>query len=319
MHYNSISTILERVIEIAKEKADVDLEKWAHLELEGYYSTNRYLTEQDVVPAYREVAGEHRDVYGRPLLIEDPRLSFVNTDRLRMAVSELEAAANKEGLMKVRDPQRAKIIKEALGVDVCEFVFNPIGFKGVLTSIKEEAIRRAEKYVTRIELLSGNPSKQKILESSSAKESLLMTMTDKKNNGASQNGTLGWLWHNLPITVWFKFLGILIFVFMLGLYVSGIPIVKNVLSYIPGYKAQLLLPPETSKTVQITVTELTNKHSERIAQLQSSIVRLRESAAAPYAHAYDYEKQAEEINKLIGQECANFEKELKLLKALLEK
>ena len=239
----------------------------------------------------------------------------MNTDRVRASVTELEATSEKSGLIGVKDPQKGLIIKEVLGVDVCEFVYNPIVLKGVLTSIKEEAIRRAEKYVTRKELLAGYARRESTLKIDAAR-SKSMTMADK--DSPLTYGTLGWLWHNLPITVWFKLAGILIFVFLVGLYASGIPTVKNILSYVPGYKAQLLLPPETSRTVQNAITELVNKHSERIAKLQASIVGERELAGMAL-EAYDHERQAEAIKKLMDEENVTFEKELGLLKALLEK
>lgn len=243
MSDNTVSEILERVIEIAEEQKDTDLQKWAHLELEGYYSTNRYLSQDDEVPDYREIAGEHRDIYGRPLVIKDSRFDFVNIDRLRASVTEIEEAAKKEGFIRVRDAQKIEIIKTGLGVDVSEFVFSPIALKGVLTSIKEEAIRRTVKYVTRKELLAGT-FRQEAGPGPMRTERSKPTRTAGED-GASKYGTLGWLWHNLPITVWFKFLGFLVFVFLLGVYVSGIPMVRDLLSYVPGYKSEIPSSPET--------------------------------------------------------------------------
>ena len=61
-----------------------------------------------------------------------------------------------------------------------------------------------------------------------------------------------------------------------------------------------------------------NKHSERIAKLQASIVGERELAGMAL-EADDHERQAEAIKKLMDEENVTFEKELGLLKALLER
>lgn len=152
---SSVSRILEKVIEIADINNDENLRKWAYLELEGYYASNKYMTEEDVVPEYREVAGEHRDAYGRPLIIRDPKHNFVNTVRLRQSVVELESLSKRsEELLSIKDPRTCRIIEEDLQRSVVEFVFNPASLDGILNSIKQEAIRRSEKYPGRKELMS---------------------------------------------------------------------------------------------------------------------------------------------------------------------
>lgn len=151
----SVSELLEKVIEIANLKDDKGLEKWAYLELEGYYASNRYLSEKDVVPQYREVVGEHRDVYGRPFIISDPELSFVNATRLRHSVPELESISKKNyKSLFLRDPEICKIIQDNLKITVHEFIINPASIDGVLNSIKQEAFRRSKKYVSRSEFIS---------------------------------------------------------------------------------------------------------------------------------------------------------------------
>jgi len=151
----SVSELLEKVIEIANLKKDKSLKKWAYLELEGYYASNRYLSEKDEVPQYREVSGEHRNIYGRPLIISDPKLSFINTTRLRHSVPELESISkNNYKSLSLKDPEKCKLIQEYLKISVHKFIINPASIDGVLNSIKQEAFRRSEKHVSRRELIS---------------------------------------------------------------------------------------------------------------------------------------------------------------------
>jgi len=204
MNELSVSKILEKVVEIANINNDESLKKWAYSEMEGYYASNRYFADEDIVPEYREVAGEHRDVYGKTLLIQDPKFSFINTTRLRLPVIELESLSKKtENLLSIKDPHVCEIINKHFGVIVSEFFFSPTSLYRILNSIKQEAIRRSEIVLPR-------------------------------------EVTCSWLWRNIPIHWWLTFFSLLFGAFSLGLYVSGIPQVKKILHYIPGYKVDLV-------------------------------------------------------------------------------
>jgi len=192
----NITEILDRVIEIADMNNDEDLKKWAHLESEGYYKSNKYLSEEDVVPQYREVAGEHRDSYDRPLIITDPKLSLINTTRLRHSAAELDGLSKRrEGPLSMKDPELCKIIKENLGITVTKFVFNPASLDAVINSIKQEAIRRSRKYISRRELMSTE-------------------MVQKSNERViPQNVTLSWLWKHIPASWWWRLAGFMVIFF----------------------------------------------------------------------------------------------------------
>jgi hypothetical protein len=219
MNELSVSKILERVVEIANVNNDESLKKWAYLELEGYYASNRYFADKDIVPEYREVAGEHRDIYGKTLLISDPELSYINIYRLRNPAIELESLSKKtEDLLSIKDPHISNIICKYFGVSISGFVFNPSSVDRILNSIKQEAVRRSEKYVTRNELT--------IIETNCKVREIVLP----------REVTCSWLWRNIPIRWWLAFFSLLFGAFSLGLYVSGIPQVKKILHYIPGYK-----------------------------------------------------------------------------------
>ena len=95
-----------------------------------------------VIPEYREVAGLWYDYYGRPLMISDPNLSFINQLRLRQGVTELEGIAAGTGPLFMPVANYAEIIRANLGVEVGLFQFSPSSVKQVLTNIKFQLLDR---------------------------------------------------------------------------------------------------------------------------------------------------------------------------------
>ena len=92
-----LSRTLPKALRLAKLLGDKDLERCVRCELNGYLKP--HMNDADVVPEYRTVTGRYMDIYGRPLMIDDPNLSFVNEDRLRLGVRELEAHTEKDGML----------------------------------------------------------------------------------------------------------------------------------------------------------------------------------------------------------------------------
>ncbi len=135
-----LSLLLPKLLTLSKRLEFQDLENWTRLELEGYLSLNPSLTDDTIVPEYRTVAGTRSDEWARPLVITDPKLHFINEDRLRQGVAELERFASLENDITVRDISRADIIKEVLKVDVTRFSFHPTAVEGVLSSIRSRMI-----------------------------------------------------------------------------------------------------------------------------------------------------------------------------------
>lgn len=227
MNEFKVTKILEKVIEIAILNNDEDLKKWAFLETDGYYESNKHFTDNVTVPEYREIVVEHRDIMGRTFLIPDSKFSFINTYRLRHATIELESLSKRtENLLSIKDPHICEIINKHFGVKILDFVFSPASLDRVLNSIKQEAIRRLRKYVTKNELML--IEKNKIVNETNIPRDI----------------TCSWLWRNIPIRWWLAFFSLLFGAFSLGLYVSGIPQVKKILHYIPGYKVDLVREKE---------------------------------------------------------------------------
>ncbi len=130
-----LSTSLSRSLRVAQRIGVKDLEKWIRLESVGYYGSNPAMTEDVKVPEYRTVAGQRVNQFGQVLQVPDG-LDFVNTDRLRNPVVELEQLRDRDGWITYQDPSGAKLIREHLKVDVEFFRFTAIHLAGVLNQIK---------------------------------------------------------------------------------------------------------------------------------------------------------------------------------------
>lgn len=133
-----LSRLLPRVLRWAQSRNNEELETWTRLELHGYWNTNPALTDEVVVPEYRTVPGFWTDDYGRPLVIDDDSITFVNETRLRQGAVELEGLQGAKGPLAVRLPGFADIIREGLGVEVTTFNFDPGVIPSVISAIKTE-------------------------------------------------------------------------------------------------------------------------------------------------------------------------------------
>ncbi len=189
-----ISTLIERVILIAKKFNDNDLLKWAYLESDGYFDSNEYLTEDVIVPKYRETPIEHRDQYERPLIITDPDLKDINVTRLRNSVTELEEFANNNGLLSCKDPTIINIIHKHLKVPVTHYIFNPKSIKSILHSIKLEAFKKVENYISLDDLICKSfKIKQKNEKKETIEKSIFLSYSFNKDDTELVKGFIDFL------------------------------------------------------------------------------------------------------------------------------
>lgn len=173
----------------------------------------------------------------------------------------------------------------------------------VLNSIRNEGIRLSKKYITR--------------------EELIQTETNQKNYGTNlpQSITFSWLWGNVPISLWLKFLSLLFVIFSSGLYVSGVPQIKNILHYIPGYKVDLILPAETADHIEKQLTNIVESHNLRLSELQKQLIYQEQLGGDHTLLVYardEHQKAAQRIREIIHEENQNFQNELKVLRSFLE-
>lgn len=142
----SLTQLLNESLVIAKNFKNKELSDWVDLELNGYYDTTEALNEETIVPEYRTVAGQHSDQYGRPLIIENPKLSFVNTIRLRSGVPELEELSLKHDVISIQDPNMINSIKKHLKVSVISFNFSSSSIKNILNTIRTTLLKKLLDY-----------------------------------------------------------------------------------------------------------------------------------------------------------------------------
>jgi hypothetical protein len=136
VHRRPLSASLPKVLRLAEAIGDSALATWVRLELLGYLSSNPAMTERTMVPEYRTVGGQWFDTYGRPLLITDPNLAFINETRLRSSVLELEGFVGTTEILAIQIPDHSALIRDNLGVEVTTFRFSPTAVSQVLANIK---------------------------------------------------------------------------------------------------------------------------------------------------------------------------------------
>jgi len=136
------SRTLPRLLSIANTVDAPILAKWVRLELGGYLASNPAMTEDDVVPEYRAVAGTWRDDFGRMFVLRPDQadLSFVNELRLREGIAELEALATAAGPLSIRHGDFAALLKRNLDIDVSTFEFEPRSVAQVISNVRMHAL-----------------------------------------------------------------------------------------------------------------------------------------------------------------------------------
>lgn len=94
------------------------------------------MTNDVVVPEYRTVVGQYSDIYGRPFLIREPKLQFINQYRLRNGIDELEKLSNGSEFIYIQDDELIQKIREDLKVNVHAFSFSPISVSRIISIIR---------------------------------------------------------------------------------------------------------------------------------------------------------------------------------------
>lgn len=131
-----LSELLPIALRLARQLKNKQFENWIRLEMLGYFKENPALTKKTVVPEYRTVGGYHSDIYDRPLVIKNPKLKFINEDRLSYGIVELEKMEKSDKPLVIHDPVTINLIRENLNVEVHKFTFSPIMVAGVINGIR---------------------------------------------------------------------------------------------------------------------------------------------------------------------------------------
>jgi hypothetical protein len=88
----------------------------------------------------RFITGQFSDEWGRPILVKNPALSFVNQYPLRSGVAVLEQMAARSEEIHLRDENSIEMFRETFGVEVGSFSFSPMVIAGILSGIRSRLI-----------------------------------------------------------------------------------------------------------------------------------------------------------------------------------
>jgi hypothetical protein len=162
----SLDRSLPVVLRIARAIGDEELATWLRLELMGYLAENPAMGNDTVVPEYRTVPGQWYDDYGRPLVLDDANLTFINEFRLRQGAAELQGLATATGSLSVRPMEFSQLIRRELNVEVSVFQFRSASVSQVLANIKlhllDQLMNRREKIAALPELKK--PAESEIIQ-----------------------------------------------------------------------------------------------------------------------------------------------------------
>ena len=148
-HEKPLSQVLPHALQLSQLLNLSDLEHWVKMELLGYTQEGG-MTEQDIVPEYREITGRYMDSYNRMLKVL-PEHDFVNGYRFRFGVRQLEELAKKEKMQNIRDEDNIEILRREFNVDVCRFCFSPHEIVGVLDRIRNHLIEKVNNIMLNVE------------------------------------------------------------------------------------------------------------------------------------------------------------------------
>ena len=140
--HGPLASVFPQALWLAHNAGAQALELWLRLELGGYVDSNEAMTDDVTVPEYRTVAGTWHDEYGRPLILNDPDLAFVNEIPFRSAISEVESLADARGILAQPYPELSAVILDVLNVRVSTFRFSPQQLKPVLHRVRSELLQR---------------------------------------------------------------------------------------------------------------------------------------------------------------------------------
>ncbi len=136
IYKKDLSDILSLVVVFAKKSKNTELERWAKLELHGWFSENGML-ETEIVPEYRSVSIQHYDRFNCSLLITQKKLNFINETRIRNGIREIEGEMSKNyDVIYAYDPNFIETLKNSLNVNVIKYGFTVSSARSIIEKVK---------------------------------------------------------------------------------------------------------------------------------------------------------------------------------------
>jgi hypothetical protein len=179
-----LSKALRRAVAFVQERNAHELVSWLQLELDGYHSSNKAMTDSVVVPPYRAVVGAHYNEFGQRF--QPPaELWFVNEMRLREGVESLESWRDSRQTIVLQDPSTIELFAQHLHIEVATFHFDRAEIIRVLSQIRSELFRQIQAVKGKVSLAQE--------ESGTKNEEVLMLSPNFNGIGIH----LRPLWHRL--------------------------------------------------------------------------------------------------------------------------
>lgn len=142
IYKRDLSDILLAVIGFAKKTKNIELERWAKLELHGWTEENGMFA-TEFIPEYRSVPILHYDQYGRPLIVRQKDLNFINETRIRSEIREIEGEISKGyDMIYVHNSPMTQDISKSLSVDVINFGFTVSSAKSIIDKVRLSVIEK---------------------------------------------------------------------------------------------------------------------------------------------------------------------------------
>lgn len=139
-----LSFALNKLAILANQKNLHDFRVWIHYELNGYTEEVHKKPKDNQIPTYRNLPVIWRDLYGRPLLIEDPKLfKLLSNFPVRQGVAELEGYMDK-GIIMI--PEHLPILSQLAGVQMKGGFVAKEALFSLFNTIRLESLRRLSEF-----------------------------------------------------------------------------------------------------------------------------------------------------------------------------
>ncbi len=135
-----LSSILPKVLTLAKLLDDKEFERWVLLETSGYFNTNSALTSETKVPDYRKVSAQYYNRQVQAIIINDVSLLFITYYHIREGVLELEKMSKQEQQITLRNPVVAEQLKTHLKIEIDIITYPPDALLPILEEIRSKLI-----------------------------------------------------------------------------------------------------------------------------------------------------------------------------------
>jgi hypothetical protein len=131
-----LSKLLPRFVALCKARGKPELERWARLELEGYWTTNPAFSRKTKIPEYRNVRHLYFGEDGAQIVFTNPKMKWMNSLPLHFAVESLERWAAEEGNIALQNFNLSESLASSGLLPVNHYEFSTDAVRQVLTTLR---------------------------------------------------------------------------------------------------------------------------------------------------------------------------------------